>query len=90
MQAIIRMVKGISFLKTCLFIVLTTLSFSVFAHGYVYVGNPMRPDTIWVPADCGCWHGGYYIKYIDRPTCRDIYWNGDHWQPKAYRVVGSY
>ena len=94
MQAIIKAVKRVSFLQTCLLVALATVSFNVFAHhhcyrNYVYVGNPTRPNTIWVPMQCGCARDGYFIKYIDEPTCADVYWNCDRWQPRAYRVVGS-
>lgn len=91
--------KMITAVKSCLFLALATLSFGALADGCrasycsdpVYVGNPNRPDTIWVPghyAQNGCWKEGYYIKYY-RPVCNgEVVWNGDHYDyARPYRVV---
>lgn len=98
--------KLTSTLKACAVVVIASVSFGAYAGSCdetVYVGNPSRPDTIWIPGHCGkgCWHQGYYMKYIDSPTCKNIYWQQGyydrrgnyiegHWQPLRYTVVGSY
>lgn len=93
--------KTKTWLTSCCFVILATMSVSSFA---MYVGNPTRPDTIVVPAHCenGCWRETYYVKYLNPPVkCGDVRWvegsydrSGNwvpaHWQPRAVTVVGSY
>lgn len=92
--------KMLTAVKSCLFLALATVSIGASAHRAcdggmgcdpVYVGNPDRPDTIWVPghyAQNGCWKDGYYIKFY-RPVCNgEVVWNGDHYDyARPYRVV---
>lgn len=102
----------VSLVKTSVFIALGTMVFSsAFAwhssyygsRDEIYLGNPTRPNTIWVPAHCekGCWKEGYYVKFLTPPTCRDVAWvdgaydrDGNwiqaHWKVRGARVVGSY
>lgn len=90
--------KVITAVKSCLFVGLATLSFGA-AASYcggascerVYVGNPDRPNTVWVPghySKSGCWKEGYYIKFY-RPVCQgEIAWVNDHYDyARPYRVV---
>jgi dTDP-4-dehydrorhamnose 3,5-epimerase-like enzyme len=83
-------------LKACLFIILASMTFGA----YAYVGNPTRPDTIWVPAHCahGCWVEGHYLKILTCVNNANLVWvdggydmNGNwiaaHWQLNNYVVV---
>lgn len=69
-----------------------------------YVGNPERPDTIWIPAHCdkGCWNEGYFLKLMNKEcvNCSDMVWvegmndrYGNwipaHYELKRYTVVNS-
>lgn len=69
-----------------------------------YVGNPNRPDTIWIPAHCqnGCWNEGYFLKIMNPEcvNCTDLVWvegmndrNGNwipaHYELKRFVVVNS-
>lgn len=86
-------------LKVGLLFVLASLSFSAFAHynncgccDCVYVGNPTRPYTVWIPEHCRnrCYVPGHYVKYINPPVCcKNVYWNCDHWQPTNVAYVGD-
>lgn len=79
-------------LKSCLFLVLVIFTANSYA---MYLGNPNRPGTVWQPPHCknGCWHDGYYIKFLDKPCCRDVVWiDGQYdrrgnWIPAHYKVV---
>lgn len=68
-------------LKGLFVVLLATLSFSAFAcggdpccgcAGAGYVGNPDRPNTIFVEGHYrGChWIEGYYVKYLCPPVCK--------------------
>ena len=70
--------KAISLAKACIFVVLASVTFSVFANP-VYIGNPApgRHDTIFVPGHCdrhGCWRQARYIKFLQPVCARDIMW----------------
>lgn len=92
-----------SIAKACTFVALAAMSFSTFAYP-MYVGNPTRPDTIWVPGQCehGCWREGHYVKFINPPIdCTNVVWvdsrydaNGNyipaHFVPRHTVIVGSY
>jgi hypothetical protein len=83
-----KIITGITLhaLKSCIFICLAGISLTVFAfypyypNSYddtLYLGNPIRPNTIWVPARCenGCMAGGHYVKFLYAPQSkRDVYW----------------
>ena len=73
-------VKITTILKISACFVLTSLSFNLFA-GEVYIGNPVRPHTIWVPGQCsgGCWVKGHYLKALSPVYCDNLVWiNGYH------------
>ncbi len=90
-------------LKVCALLGLAVVSLSAKAD-VRYVGNPVRPDTIWIPAHCekGCWNEGYFLKIL-HPECvncsnlvwvdgrYDRYgnWVGAHYELKRYVVVNS-
>jgi len=78
-------------LKSGMLIGLSAAAFNVSAYcsDAVYLGNPDRPDTVWQPASCvnGCPHEGYFIKFINQPTCRDVRWDCDHFRVPRYVVV---
>lgn len=63
----------LSAFKACFVIILAAVSFNASA-GSMYVGNPTRPDIIWVPGHYrhGAWVEGYYIKYNKEVCCRDV------------------
>lgn len=72
--------KLMTFIKTCTLIALATLSFNALA-GSIYVGNPTRPYTIWIPGHYvhGCWKEGYYVKYLNPPVCcKNVTWVEGH------------
>ncbi|MFZ2314603.1 MAG: hypothetical protein WAW86_02950 [Gammaproteobacteria bacterium] len=89
--------------KVSVFTVLASLSFNALA-GDIYLGNPSRPNTIWLPGHYshGCWVEGYYVKYINPPVdCSHVVWvNGGtdkygyyvpaHYEPRYTIIVGSY
>lgn len=78
-----------SVLKSALFLILATFALNAFATNGIYLGNPSRPDTVWVPDHCvnGCWVDGYYLKVLSPLYCNDVVWVGDHYQLRHYRVV---
>lgn len=63
----------------------------------MYVGNPNRPNTIWVPGhyENGCWKDGYYMKFMCPQIRREqLVWmqpeNGKgHWMPANYIIVNA-
>jgi hypothetical protein len=66
--------KTLKLLSVCTFLSLSALSFNAFAG---YVGNPVRPDTMVVPAHCstpGCWSDAYYIKFLGPTSDSDFVW----------------
>ncbi len=89
--------------KVMIVAALASLSFSAFA-GSIYVGNPNRPNTVWIPAHYshGYWVQGYYVKYINPPvSCRNLTWVNSgvdkhgyyvpaHYEPRYTRIVASY
>lgn len=93
----------LTLVKVSMVAVLASLSFSAFA-GDVYVGNPNRPNIIWLPGHYsqGHWVDGYYVKYINPPVdCMHVAWvesgvdrHGDyipaHYEPRYTKIVGSY
>jgi hypothetical protein len=74
-------------IKTCLLIFLASVSFNAFA---VYLGNPVRPNTIWVPGTACC--DGYYLEVLDSTCCLNATWdcNCNRWIIPHFRVVGGY
>jgi hypothetical protein len=82
--------KALTFaLKSGLLVGLTALSFSAYAVGPMYLGNPDRPGTVWQPANCGyhCGREGHFIKFINQPMCNDVTWTGDHFKVHHYVVI---
>src|SRR5262245_29904976 len=92
--------KLISPLKACVFVALATMTFGAYAGCVSYVGNPTRPNTIWVPGHCvnGCWVHGHYYKILTPVREADLVWvgggydyNGNwipaHWQLRNYVIV---
>lgn len=88
-------VRGM-FIKSLLFFSLTFISFSASA---LYLGNPNRPNTVWVPGHyvhgC-CWVDGYYMKYMNPPVSpEEVVWvepyhgRQGHWMPREYVIVNS-
>jgi hypothetical protein len=85
-------------LKSCILIALAASTVNVYA---MYLGNPDRPNTVWVPGHCasnGCWVEGHYLKFMHQPSCHDVAWvdgqydrNGNwipaHWQVRAYVIM---
>lgn len=61
-------------IKTSLFLALSLLSFNALA--YMYLGNPTRPDTIWVPTHCegGCVVQGHYLKFLTPVNEGQVVW----------------
>lgn len=93
--------KMMTAIKSCIFLALATASVGAMAgtcgcynrtcDDPIYVGNPNRPDTIWVPGhytQSGCWKEGYYIKF-NRTVCNgEVVWMGDHYDyAHPYRPV---
>lgn len=81
--------KAHAFVGKLLFVVLATLSFNSFA---MYVGNPNRPDTIWVPGECrhGCWAEGHYIKFMTPVHEGDLVWVSGQYDYAGNWVEGHY
>lgn len=82
-------------LKVCVLLGLAVVSLNAKAD-VGYVGNPHRPDTIWIPAHCqgGCWNEGYYLKIMNPEcvNCSDLVWvegmndRYGNWMPAHYEL----
>jgi hypothetical protein len=81
-----------SMLKAGVLVALTAMSSSVLA-GTMYLGNPVRPDTVWQPAHCkgGCVVEGHYLKVIYPPvSCREVVWVDGHYDRCGNWIGGHY
>lgn len=90
-------IKVFSLFKTCLFLALSAVTINGFACAdAMYLGNQNRVDTVWQPPHCGrdgCFHEGYYIKFLCQPTCRNVVWvdgsydRGGNYVPAHFKVL---
>lgn len=75
--------------KISLFAILAVVSFSAQA---MYVGNPNRPNTIWVPGECknGCWREGYYMQFKTCVRSDELNWIPGHYDVRGNWIEGHY
>jgi len=81
-------------IKSLLFLALIFFSFTASA---MYIGNPHRPNTIWVPGHYvnGCWMEGYYMKFVNPVIPGQLVWvaasNGHsgYWMPTRFIIINS-
>ena len=92
-----RSMKFALAVKAIIFIALAAVSFNVLAGEregpMVYVGNPSRVDTIWVPGHCnsaGCYQPGYYIKFMQPVGAEDLMWITGQYDTCGNYVPGHY
>lgn len=94
MKATLVTRKLLTLVKSCIFIALATISFNAFADDTMYVGNPSRLNTIWVPGHCkhGEWVNGYYIKIDHNMPVKKAHmiWIGDQYDKCGNFVPGHW
>jgi hypothetical protein len=64
----------------------------------IYVGNPNRINTIWVPGHCvhGVWEDGYYLHFLQNIGPEDLIWimgqydTCGNWVPGHWYFEGAY